>query len=214
VSPAAFVRAHTRLTSVPLVPEIRLYLADEPFSIWESMEQELGSGGLPPPFWAFAWAGGQALARYLLDHADLIGGQKVLDVGAGSGLVAIAAARAGARPVAASDVDVFAAAAIGLNAQANGVGVTVVQADVLGGDPAGAEVVLAGDVCYERSMTGRVVEFLRRASEAGCEVLIGDPDRAYLPRTRLEPVAGYDVPVPRALEDADVKRAMVWRLTR
>lgn len=214
MGPAAFVRAHTRLAPVPLVPEIQLHVADEPFGIWADAEQELGSGTLPPPFWAFAWAGGQALARYLLDHTGAVRGQSVLDVGAGSGLVAIAAARAGAKQVAASEVDVFALAAIGLNARANGVGVIATQADLLGGAAPAADVVLAGDVCYERSMTGRIVDFLGRANGAGCDVLIGDPERAYLPRGRLELVASYDVPVPMELEGTDSKRASVWRLAR
>jgi predicted nicotinamide N-methyase len=214
VSPAAFVLAHTRLAPVPLVPEIQLRLAEEPFGVWEDTERELASGSLPPPFWAFAWAGGQALARYLLDHPDLVTGRSVLDVGSGSGLAAIAAARAGAEPVAASDVDVFAVAAIGLNARANGVGVIAARADVLSGTAPAVDVVLAGDVCYERSMTGQIMDFLDRASGAGCAVLIGDPDRAYLPRARLEPLASYEVPVTRALEDTDSKRATVWRLAR
>jgi predicted nicotinamide N-methyase len=211
VSPAGFVRAHTRLTQVPLVPEIRLHLADDPFSVWERTEQELGAVSLPPPFWAFAWAGGQALARYLLDHAEAVRGLSVLDVGAGSGLVAIAAALAGARLVTARDVDVFAAAAIGLNARANGVTIRAERGGLTGGERPGAEVIVAGDVCYERSMTSQMMRFLYRASQAGRVVLIGDPDRAYLPRTRLEPLASYDVPVPRALEDADRKRVTVWR---
>jgi predicted nicotinamide N-methyase len=213
VSPAAFVLAHTRLAPVPLVPEIQLRQAEEPFGVWEDTERELAAASLPP-FWAFAWAGGQALARYLLDHADLVTGRSVLDVGSGSGLAAIAAARAGAEPVAASDVDVFAVAAIGLNARANGVGVIAALADVLSGAAPAADVVLAGDVCYERSMTGRIMDFLDRARRAGCAVLIGDPGRAYLPRARLEPLASYEVPVTRALEDTDSKRATVWQLAR
>jgi predicted nicotinamide N-methyase len=212
VNPEAFVRAHTRLGPAPLVPEISLHLAPEPFGIWEQTEHALGCADQPPPFWAFAWAGGQALARYLLDHADAVAGRRVLDVGAGSGLVAIAAARAGAAPVAAAEVDKFAAAAIGLNARANGAAVTVTLADVLEGDGGAAEVVLAGDVWYEKAMAARFLAFLNRAAARGREVLVGDPGRAYLPRASLEPVAGYDVPVPRALEDADVKRTTVWRL--
>jgi predicted nicotinamide N-methyase len=214
VTPAAFVRAHTRLAPVPLVPEISLHLAGEPYGIWAQTEHELGRRDLPPPFWAFAWAGGQALARYLLDHGDLICGRSVLDVAAGSGLVAIAAARAGARPVAASEVDVFAAAAIGINAQVNGAAVAVALADILDGAGQDADVVLAGDVCYEKSMAGRVLQYLSRASASGCDVLIGDPGRAYLPRERLEPVARYDVLTLRALEDTEVKRTTVWRLAR
>ncbi len=195
-----------------MVREISLYLADEPFGIWEQTEHELGRAGLPPPFWAFAWAGGQALARYLLDHPAEVAGRAVLDVAAGCGLVAIAAARAGARSVTATEVDRFAAAAIGLNAQVNDTRLTVTLADVLDGDGAGADVVLAGDVWYEKSMASRFLEFLRRASAGGREVLVGDPGRAYLPRSSLEPVACYDVLVPRALEDADIKPTTVWRL--
>src|ERR1019366_616637 len=165
---------------------------------------------LPPPFWAFAWAGGQALARYLLDHGDLICGRSVLDVAAGSGLVAIASARARARPVAASAVDAFAAAAIRLHAHANSAPVAVARAYILDGAGPDAHVVLAGDVCYEKSMAGRVLQYLSRASASGRDVLIGDPGRAYLPRERLEPVARYDVLTLRALEDTEVKRTTVW----
>jgi predicted nicotinamide N-methyase len=214
VSPAAFVRAHTRLTPVPLVPEISLHLAEEPFGIWAQTEHEQDAQNLPPPFWAFAWAGGQALARYLLDHADLVAGRNVLDVASGSGLVAIAAAKAGAALVWATDVDRFAAAAIALNAQANGSKVSVSLADVLNGDGDDADMVMAGDVCYEKTMARRMLEFLDRASAGGRAVLVGDPGRAYLPRSRLEAVAGYDVLVSQVLEDADVKRATVWRLIR
>ena len=214
MNPAAFVRAHTRLCPVPSVPEISLYLGEDPYGIWEQTEHEQGDQGLPPPFWAFAWAGGQALARYLLDHAGLVAGRNVLDVASGSGLVAIAAAKAGATPVAATEVDRFAAAAIALNAQANGASVAVCLADVLDGDGGDAEVVLAGDVCYEVAMAERILEFLGRASAGGRDVLVGDPGRAYLPRARLEPVARYDVLVSRELEDADVKPATVWRLAR
>ncbi len=214
VSPAAFVRAHTRLTPVPSVPEISLHLAEEPFGLWEQTEHDQHGQNLPPPFWAFAWAGGQALARYLLDHADLVAGRNVLDVASGSGLVAIAAAKAGATLVSATEVDRFAAAAIGINAQANGSSVAVSLADVLDGDGDDADVVVAGDVWYEKTMARRILEFLDRAATGGRDVLVGDPGRAYLPRTRLEPVAAYDVLVSRVLEDADVKRATVWRLVR
>jgi predicted nicotinamide N-methyase len=199
---------------VPLVPEISLHLAEEPFGIWAQTEHEQDAQNLPPPFWAFAWAGGQALARYLLDHADLVAGRNVLDVASGSGLVAIAAAKAGAALVWATEVDRFAAAAIAVNAQANGSTVSVSLADVLNGDGDDADVVVAGDVCYEKTMTRRILEFLDRASAGGRDVLVGDPGRAYLPRSRLAAVAGYDVLVSQVLEDADVKRATVWRLIR
>jgi predicted nicotinamide N-methyase len=221
-SAAEFVRANTRLAPAPHIPEVRLHLADEAFGLWERTERELGGTVAPPPFWAFAWAGGQALARYLLDHADLVRGRGVFDLAAGSGVGASAAARAGAASVVASDIDRYALAAIELNAEANGVPVGTLG-DVLGdgaleggtleGDALeGAQVVLAGDVFYSRPMTERVLPFLQRARARGARVLVGDPGRAYLPRTLLTEVASYDVPVIRALEDADVKRATVWQL--
>lgn len=208
----AFVLGATRLTAAPYVPEVRLHLADDAFALWQATEDEVGREGLPPPFWGFAWAGGQALARYLLDHPELVGGRTVLDLAAGSGLVAIAAARAGAARVTAVEVDRFAVAAIALNARANGVAVTALHDDVLDRAPAAAEVVLAGDVFYEKAMADRMLPCLQRARAAGADVLVGDPQRAYLPRDRLAELAVYDVPVPAALEDAEVKRTTVWRL--
>lgn len=174
-----------------------------------------GQAGLDPPFWAFAWAGGQALARYLLDHPRTVRGRRVIDIASGSGLVAIAAARAGAAAVTGYDIDPLAAAAIAVNAAANGVTVTAVCADVLDSDgmPApGADVVLVADAFYQRDLAGRVMRFLDRAHAAGTGVLAGDFGRAYLPRARLTPVASYDVPGLRALEDSDVKRTTVWTL--
>lgn len=211
MTPADFVRANTRLVAPPLVPEIQLHLADEAFGLWEKMESELRRTELPPPFWAFAWAGGQALARYLFDQPHLVAGRRVLDVGSGCGIVAIAAAKAGAATVTASDVDRFAAAAVAVNADANGVVVAVVEEDVLDGDGAGAMLVLAGDVCYEKPMANRVLPFLARARARGARVLLGDPGRAYLPRARFEALATYDVSVTRELEDTEVKRTTVWR---
>ena len=213
-----FVRAHTCLGAPPYVPELRLWLAEDAFTLWEQTERELGRTELPPPFWAFAWAGGQALARHVLDHPHLVAGRRVLDLAAGSGLVAVAAARAGAAAVTAAEVDPLAVAAIGLNARANGVAVTALLADLLADLLAeqlpgpGPEVVLAGDVFYERSMAERVLRFLDRARGAGASVLVGDPGRTYLPRDRLRAVATCQVPVPAALEDAEVKQATVWRL--
>ena len=211
---ADFVRAHTRIAPAPYVPEVRLHRADEAFTLWERTEDEAGEEGLPPPFWAFAWAGGQALGRYVLDHPELVRGRHVLDLAAGSGLVAIAAALAGAASVRASEIDVLAVAAIALNAEANGVAVDATLADVLDGDGAPADVVLAGDVFYERTFAGRVAQFLERAGSRGADVAVGDPGRAYLPRAGFERLASYDVPVVRALEDADVKRTTIWRPTR
>lgn len=207
----AFVRAATRLLPVPAVPAIRLYTADEATELWEKTEDELGRTGLPPPFWAFPWAGGQALARYLAEHPTIVRGRTVLDVASGSGLVAIAAARAGAAQVWANDIDPFAAAATRLNADANGVRVDALPGDHVGSD-GNWDVVLAGDVSYERDMAERLLGWFEALRRRGALVLIGDPGRSYLPRHRLTELAAYDVPVPRALEDADVKRAAVWRL--
>jgi predicted nicotinamide N-methyase len=213
-APAVFIRTNTRLLAVPHAPEIRLYLADEATALWEKTEEELGTIGLPPPYWAFAWAGGQALARYILDAPGPVRGKRVLDFAAGSGLVAIAAARAGAASVAAAEIDPIARVAIGLNAAANGVSVECLPGDVLERplSPARWDIVLAGDVCYERPMAERVVAWLEAARAAGVAVLLGDPGRSYLPKEKLEKLAEYSVPTTRALEDAEVKRTAVWAL--
>ena len=208
--PSAFIRAHTRLLPVPHAPEIALHVADEATPLWSKTEEELGEIGLPPPFWAFAWAGGQALARHLLDHPALVRGRRVLDFASGSGLAGIAAARAGASGVAATDIDAFAAAAIALNAAANGVSLDVALADVIGTDD-GWDVVLAGDVFYERDMAGRVAGWLGTLARRGAVVLVGDPGRSYLPRDRMEALATYTVATTRELEDAEVKKTVVWR---
>ena len=208
---AAFVRAHTRLTRPSRVPELRLHLADEAFGLWKQTETELGSAEVPPPYWAFAWPGGQALARYLLDDPVLARDRRVLDLGSGSGLVAIAAARAGAREVTASELDVLAQAAIALNAEANGVKVQVTAEDVFERDGEGADLVLAGDLFYEQPLADRVMDFLERASARGSTVLAGDPGREYLRRPRFEALASYEVPVPLGLEDRAVKVATVLR---
>ena len=207
------IQAVTRLTPVPLVPEIQLHQASEPISLWEHTELAVGRTGLAPPFWGFAWPGGQALARYLLDHPAVAAGQQVADIGSGSGLVAIAAARAGAATVTAYDTDPLAAEAIAINAAANGETVTAVCADVLdeaGLAAAGTGLVLVGDAFYQRDLAGRVVRFLLRAHGRGAAVLVGDPGRAYLPRDRLTALASYDVPGLRVLEDTDVKRTTIW----
>jgi predicted nicotinamide N-methyase len=206
---AAFIRANTRLLPVPHAPEIALHVAEEATALWQKTEDELGALGLPPPFWAFAWAGGQALARYVLDQPEVVRGRRVLDFASGSGLVAIAAARAGAARVEAADVDPFAVAAIALNAQANAVQVTPRLEDLVGRDE-GWEAVLAGDICYERDLAERVTGWLADLAARGATVLVGDPGRAYLPRERLTQLAEYEVPVTRALEDAEIKRSAVW----
>ena len=207
---AAFILAQTRLRPVPHAPEIVLHVADEATALWSRTEEELGAIGLPPPFWAFAWAGGQALARYVLDHPGTVAGRRVLDFAAGSGLVAIAAAKAGAARIEACDVDPFAIEAIALNAARNGVAVEPHLADLVGAD-AGWDVVLAGDICYQQDLAERVTAWLFALHRRGATVLVGDPGRSYLPADRLEALAAYAVPVTRALEDAEIKRTSVWR---
>ena len=207
----SFILQNTRLQRPPHTPEIVLHLADEVTPLWRLTEERLGELGLPPPFWAFAWAGGQALARYVLDHPELVSGRHVVDFATGSGLVAIAALKAGAASVLACDVDAMCAAAVALNAQANGVQVAFTSADLLDAPPpADAQVILAGDICYERALTGRVERWLRLAQTGGAQVLIGDPGRTYLPHAGLERLAEYRVSTTRELEDQEVKRTAVY----
>ncbi|HTX27793.1 MAG TPA: 50S ribosomal protein L11 methyltransferase [Streptosporangiaceae bacterium] len=212
VAAAEMIAELTELRRVPLVPEIWLHQAGEPVSVWQRVEQATGQTGLDPPFWAFAWPGGQAMARYLLDHPETAAGRQVIDLASGSGLVAIAAARAGAAAVTAYDVDPLAAAAITMNATANDVAVRAVCADILGQDdlPGGVDLLLVADAFYERDLACRVMRFLGRARACGVAVLVGDFGRAYLPRDCLRPLAAYDVPGLGALEDRDVKRTTVW----
>ena len=209
---ARFIRTNTEVLSPPLVPELRLHLASESVPLWEKTEEELDASGLPPPFWAFAWAGGQALARYVLDTPETVSGRDVIDLASGSGLVAIAAARAGAAQVLAADTDPFAVAAIAINAGLNGVALAVTGDDLLEKAASGGGVILVGDLFYERSIAERLIAWLQAAAGTGSSVLIGDPGRSYLPKQRLEEVAAYQVPVTRDLEDAEIKRTCVWRL--
>jgi predicted nicotinamide N-methyase len=204
-----FIRTHTAPSPVPFVPEIVLHQADEPIALWEKTE-ESGSQQ-PPPFWAFAWAGGQALARHVLDHPELVAGRSVLDLATGSGLVAVAAARAGADPVTANDIDPLSLAAAEVNAAANGVPVRLVEADLLDSDDTYG-VILAGDVFYSRAMAARVLPFLRRAAGRGSLVLVGDPGRAYLPTEGMIKQAAYDVPVVESLESVPVRHTTVWQV--
>ena len=206
----AFVIANTALASPPHVPELHLHLADEAHALWLKTEDELAGIGLPPPFWAFAWAGGQGLARHLLDRPETVRGRDVLDFASGSGLVAIAAAKAGARTVLAADIDPFCAAAIRLNARVNGVAVPFCGDDLIGEDR-GWDVVLAGDVFYDQALAGRLLPWFETLSARGATVLVGDPGRAYLPKSGLQVLASYQVPVTRALEDAEIKKTTVWR---
>jgi predicted nicotinamide N-methyase len=209
--PNTFIRTNTALLAPPLVPELKLHLAHEALPLWEKTEEALGEMGLPPPFWAFAWAGGQALARYVLDHPANVAGRSVLDFASGSGLVGIAALKAGARAAAASDLDGFALAAIALNAAANSVRLTAISADMIGRDEAW-DVVLVGDAFYEKPLADRLLPWLEMLARRGAAVLIGDPGRTYLPKSGLSRLATYEVPVTRALEDAEIKKTTVWRL--
>lgn len=206
---AQFIRDNTSILAPPLVPEVLLHLAHEAVPIWQKTEEELGEMGLPPPFWAFAWAGGQALSRYILDHPETVRGKSVLDVASGSGLVGIAALKAGAVSVIAADIDAFAVASITLNAALNGVQVTVTGNDLLAEPPPPVDVILVGDLFYEKAVAARCLAWLRQSSS---DVLIGDPGRSYLPRDQLIDVASYSVPVSRDLEDAEIKKTAVWRL--
>ena len=212
MDPALFVRRNTTIVAPPLVPEIRLHLATEVTPIWQATEETLARNALPPPFWAFAWAGGQALARYLLDHPANVAGRSVLDLGAGSGLVAIAAAKAGAGSVLAAEVDHFAAAAIAANAVLNEVAISVATEDLLDTVNLRWDVVTAGDVCYEQPMADRVVGWLRGMAARGTIVVLGDPGRAYLPCGGLVERARYVVPTSRELEDREYRETVVWEL--
>ena len=209
---SAFIRANTTVAAPPLVPEIRLHLATEITPLWQGTEATLGREQLPPPYWAFAWAGGQALARHVLDHPGIVGGKRVLDFGAGSGLLALAAAKAGAASATAAEIDAFAAAAIAENARLNDVAVAVEREDIIGRQPVPWEVLLVGDMCYERPLAERLTAWLRVLSYEGAIVLLGDPGRNYLPKGGLLEVARYAVPTPLDLEDRVMREGVVWRL--
>lgn len=208
---AAFIRANTKLLSPPLVPQIRLHLAEESVPIWQKTEEELGEMNVPPPYWAFAWAGGQALARYLLDNPAVCRGHRVLDLGTGSGLGAIAAAKCGARDVLAADIDAFALTAARLNAAENKVSLELTDEDLLQQPPGPFDVFLIGDLFYERQLAERVLALIDAAKVAGASVYIGDPQRNYFPKGHFTAVAEYRVPVTRELEDSEIKRTTVWK---
>ena len=207
-----FIRTNTQLMATPLVPEIRLHLAAESLPIWQKTEDELGQLNVPPPFWAFAWAGGQALARYLLDHPELVAGKRVLDLGCGSGLTAIAPMLAGAASVLAADIDEVALIALTMNAQANGVTVQTTSADLLAAAPGDFDVIMVGDLFYERQLAERVLIFIEAAAKQGRVIFIGDPTRNYFPTGKFRYCIDYQVPVSRELEDSELKRTAVWRL--
>lgn len=206
----AFILDNTDVVAPPHVPEISLRLATEAHGLWLKTEAELDAIGLPPPYWAFAWAGGQGLTRYVLDHPEAVAGRTVLDFAAGSGLVAIAAAKAGAAGVTAADIDPFCREAIAINAAVNGVDLSIAIEDAIG-RPVAQDVLLAGDVFFDKAMSAAILPWFDALAAAGVTILVGDPGRSYLPRERLEEQATYDVAVTRALEDAEEKRTTVWR---
>ena len=208
MTPTAFIQANTELLVPPLVPEVRLHLATEVMPLWRKSEEELEAMGVPPPYWAFAWAGGQALARYILDNKNVVAGKSVLDFGSGSGLVGIAAVKAGARSVLSADIDKYAVAAIALNAQANGVTIAATTDDLIGGD-GDWDVILIGDMCYERPLAEKLLQWLR---DSGARALLGDPGRSYFPKSGVERLALYNVQVTRDLEDREIRETGVYRL--
>ncbi|AIB11048.1 methyltransferase [Azospirillum brasilense] len=207
-----FIRSNTVVTRTPLLPEIALHLATEITPLWEATEDSLKESNVPPPYWAFAWPGGQAVARLVLDRPELVAGKSVLDFAAGTGLVGIAAMMAGAARVQSCDIDRFALSAIALNAESNGVDVKAVSADLVDRPLPGIDVVLAGDVCYEKPMADRVTAWLRGIAATGTLVLLGDPGRAYVPLSGIERVAQYSVPTSLELEDREMRETVIWRL--
>jgi len=210
MTPEQFITTNAALIAPPLVPEIKLYLATEVVPLWRATEEELEKHGVPPPYWAFAWAGGQALARYILDNPDVVRGKRVLDIGAGSGLVGIAAARSGAAHVLAADIDGHAIAAIRLNAAANGHDIAVTQDDVIG-RPGDWDIILVGDLFYERPLAERLLAWL---DPMDMPALLGDPGRNYFPKQGVEKLAAYSVQTTRDLEDREIRETGVYRLLR
>jgi predicted nicotinamide N-methyase len=206
-----FVRENTIATQAPLVPEITLHLASEVTPLWHATEAVLERNGLPPPYWAFAWPGGQTFARILLDRPELARGRRVLDFASGCGIAAIAAAKSGAARIVASEIDAFAVAALGLNAALNGVTFDIFEGDILADPPTGWDLILAGDVCYEKPMADRTLAWLDLAVAQGTEVLIADPGRAYLPKSGLIEIARHDVPTPLDLENRKIMTTVIYR---
>lgn len=213
-SSRAFILRHTRLRPIPGLENVRLHLADDALELWRAVQLETGDPDTPIPFWAFAWGGGLAIGRYLLDHPEAVAGRRVLDFGSGSGLCAIAAMRAGAKEVVAADIDPMAVAAIDLNARANTSRVRAIQHDLLGDDPPDTDVILAADCWYEAAFASRVLPWLQRARAAGIHVLVGDPGRRYLPVDQLVELATYDVRTTTELEDLDHQQARAYALAR
>ncbi len=207
----SFIARHTRITSSPLVPEIDLHLADEITPIWQATEETLKQMNVSPPYWAFAWPGGQAMARFILDHPRRFAGQRVLDFAAGAGLCAIAAAKVGASQVLAADIDPLATIALAMNAERNDVTFPIESSDIVGSESAW-DIVVAGDVCYERPMADRVTQWLRHLAQKGTIVLLADPGRAYLPKEGLQEIARYKVPTTLELEDRTERETILWQM--
>ena len=208
----ALVARHTRLQPVAGITGIRLHLADEVAPVWHATEAALGLAGAPIPFWAFAWAGGLALSRFVQEHPDEVEGRRVLDLATGSGLVAIVAALAGASAVTAADVDPFAEAAVGMNARANRVRIAFVGRDLLDGEPPDVDVLLVADTWYETPLAERVLPWIRAAARLGTRVLVGDPGRRYLPAAGLRQLASYEVQTTTRLEDRAIVQSRVFTL--
>jgi predicted nicotinamide N-methyase len=208
----AFIRSGTELTSPTACPEIKLHLATAITPLWQASESYLHGNNLPPPYWAFAWVGGQALARYVLDSPWVVRGRSVLDFAAGSGISGIAAGLAGAAEVEASEVDAVAAAAVALNAESNGVAIRVMTGDLVEKPPGHWDVVLAGDVCYERAMTEHCFPWLQSLAAKGAMVLLADPGRAYLPEKGIVRLAEYEIPTTREIEDRDMRQTVIYRV--
>lgn len=212
MTPAQFILAHTAVTSPPACPELRLHLATEITPLWQATEDFFERHNVPPPYWAFPWVGGQALARHILDHPELVAGKSVLDFASGSGLVGIAAKLAGARSVLATDIDKVALFAIALNAETNGVVIEASDRDVLDSDDCPWDLIVAGDVCYEKPMAEKVFAWLRRCSAGGAKALMADPGRAYLPKTGLMRVSEMTVACSLELEDKTSRDVSIYQI--
>jgi predicted nicotinamide N-methyase len=212
--PVAFIRANTEILPASIVPEIPLHLATEVTPLWQMTEERLRQGDLPPPFWAFAWPGGQGMARYILDNPELVRGKRVVDFAAGCGIASIAAMKAGAKSAIAVDIDPLALHAIQLNAGNNNVEVALCEGLDFTKPFTKADVILAGDICYEQAMSTALTRWLRLCIERDVLVLMADPGRAYVPQDGLTKLASYDVPVSRDLEDKDMRTVTVWRMEK
>ena len=208
----AFIRANTRPVAVPGLGGLAIFTADELTPNWEATEKDLAESNLAPPFWAFPWAGGQALARHVLDHPEIVRGKAVLDLASGSGLVAIAAEKSGAAVVIANDIDPMCEAAVAANAALNNVAIEYLDGDLLDADMPDVDVILAADVFYEQTPARRFLAFLQRAQAAGIAVFAGDPGRTYFPREAFRQVAEYAVETSTEIENAPVKTARVWTI--